>query len=45
MSLMATARGRIQKRIVEVVTVTAELASRLRCPGLQSALTGRQAVS
>ena len=30
MSLMATARGRIQKRIVKVVTVTAGLASRLR---------------
>ena len=30
MSLMATARGRIQERIVEVVTVTAGLASRLR---------------
>ena len=30
MGLMATARGRIQKRIVEVVTVTAGLASRLR---------------
>ena len=27
MSLMATARGRIQKRIVEVVTVAAGLAS------------------
>jgi len=30
MGLMATARGRIQKRIVKVVTVTAGLASRLR---------------
>ena len=30
MGLMATARGRIQKRIVKLVTVTAGLASRLR---------------
>ena len=30
MGLMATVRGRIQERVVEVVTVTAGLASRLR---------------
>ena len=30
MGLMATARGRIRKRIVEVVTAAAGLASRLR---------------
>ena len=32
MGLIATVPGRIQERIVEVVTVTAGLASRLRLP-------------
>lgn len=46
MSLMATARGHIQKRIVEVVTGHRQAGNlACACPGLQSGLTGRQAVS